>query len=89
METLADAVIAAIAHISTVPNDLDDRLDDDVRILEMLTVMLRECSEPEREALREALDRARSFAMASGNRDPDLLDSYRAIQDDILETDTE
>ena len=89
METLADAVIAAIAHISTIPNDLDDRLDDDVRILEMLTVMLRECSDPEREALREALARARSFAVSSGNRNPDLLETYRAIQDDILETDPE
>jgi hypothetical protein len=89
METLADAVIAAIAHISTIPEDLDHRLDEDVRILEMLTVMLRECSEPEREALREALGRARSFAQASGNRDPDLLETYLAIQDDILETDTE
>jgi hypothetical protein len=89
MDTLADAVIAAIAHISTIPEDLDHRLDEDVRILEMLTVMLRECSEPERGALREALARARSFATASGNRNPELIETYRAIQDDILEPDPE
>ena len=85
METLADAVIAAISHISTVPEDQDERLDEDVRILELLTVMLRECSAEEREALRAALGRARSFASASGNRNPELLETYRAIEDDILE----
>jgi hypothetical protein len=89
METLADAVIAALAHISTTPEALGDRLDQDVRILEMLTVMLREAAPEEREALRDALARARSFAARSGNRDPDLLETYRAIEADLLEAGSE
>jgi hypothetical protein len=89
METLADAVIAALAHIGTMPEAPNDRLDGDVRILEMLTVMLRDAAPEEREALREALARARSFASRSGNRDPDLLETYRAIEADILEPGSE
>ena len=89
METLADAVIAAIAHISSTPDDLDARLDEEVRLLEMLTLMLREATPEEREALREALSRARSFAERSGNRNPDLLEAYRAIEADILDPESE
>jgi hypothetical protein len=89
MDTLADAVIAAIAHISTAPDDQDGRLDEDVRVLELITVMLRDCTEEEREALRAALARARSFASSAGNRNPDLVQTYRAIEEDILDTEPE
>ena len=89
MDTLADAVIAAIAHISTAPDDPDGRLDEDVRVLELITVMLRDCTEEEREALRAALARVRSFASSAGNRNPDLVQTYRAIEEDILDTEPE
>ena len=89
MDTLADAVIAAITHISVAPEDQNGRLDEDVRILELLTGMLRDCTEEEREALRAALARARSFASSAGNRNEDLVETYRAIEEDILDTEPE
>lgn len=84
MNTLANAVIAAITHISTAQAD-DDRAGDDVRALESLTAKLRQCSAAEREALRAALQRARTAAESSPNAHPDLLDTFRAIETDIIE----
>jgi hypothetical protein len=84
MNRLADAVISAIAYISTASTD-DDRADDDVRALESLVVALRQCSAAEREALRAALQRARAEAESSDHAHPDLLDTFRAIETDILD----
>jgi len=86
MNTLADAVIAAITYISTAPAD-DDRADDDIRALESLTLMLHHCSAAERDALRASLARARTVAESSMQADPDLLDTFRAIETDILDAD--
>ncbi|WP_038164837.1 hypothetical protein [Verrucomicrobium sp. BvORR106] len=84
MNTLADAVIAALAYISTAQAH-DDRLDDDVQALESLTATLHHCSAAERDALRAALQRARTGAESSANTHPDLLDTFRAIETDILD----
>ena len=84
MNTLADAVISAISYISTASAD-DDRADDDVRALESLAVSLRQCSAGERDALRAALQRARAEAASSAHTHPDLLDTFRAIETDILD----
>ena len=84
MNTLADAVIAALTYISTAQAD-DDRADDDVRALESLAATLHHCSAAERDALRAALQRARAEAASSPNPHPDLLDTFRAIETDILD----
>lgn len=84
MNTLADAVIAAITYISTAQVH-DDRLSDDVQALESLVATLHHCTTAERDALRAALQRARAEAGSSANLHPDLLDTFHAIETDILD----
>lgn len=84
MNALADAVIAALSYISTAPAN-DDREDDDVRALESVCAILHRCSSSERDALRTALSRARAAAALSPSPGPDLLDTLRAIETEILD----
>jgi len=53
--------------------------------LESLAATLHHCSTAERDALRAALQRARTEAESSPNPHSDLLDTFLAIETDILE----
>lgn len=83
MKALADAVIESILYISLAAGD-EEREDADVGVLESLVATLRECSSEERLELRAALERSRSAASDANRLTPDLLESYRAIETDIL-----
>ncbi|RBP35132.1 hypothetical protein DES53_1268 [Roseimicrobium gellanilyticum] len=85
MRNLADALIEAITYISIAPGD-DDRSHADVQALESLVATLRDSSPEELEALRAALNRARAAAKASGDPSHDLEGTFRAIEENILET---
>jgi deoxycytidylate deaminase len=57
MDTLADALIYAIAYLNVAHGE-DDRQDDDCRALESIMATLTQCAIAEQQALVAAVNRA-------------------------------
>ena len=83
MTALADAAVFALIYINGAPGD-DDRADQDVKALEWLSFVLRQASGAEREALRAAVEKARANVQSFPGPPEEVVDSLRAIEEDIL-----
>jgi hypothetical protein len=86
MNALADAAVYALIYINGASGD-DDRADEDVKALEWLSFVLRQSSEAEREAIRTAVESARTKWQSYPGQPQEVLDSLRAIEEDILAID--
>ena len=78
MNALADAFVFATAYLSAAPAD-DEREDADCSALESIGAILSHASPPERQALREATERAISQESASSTPREEWLAAYQAI----------
>lgn len=84
MNTLADALIYALAYLNVAHGD-DDRQDDDCRAFESVIDTLTRSSAAEQQALVDAAARAIAAESSAEPQNHLLISTYRDILDDLQE----
>lgn len=84
MNTLADALIDAMAYVN-MPSADSDREDEDCREMECICQILDGCSKAEQKALIQAAERAIEATRKAKKPDQLLLGIYQEILSELRE----
>ena len=76
MKQLADALIHAATYLTLREDDDEDRLAQDVAVLERIGALLEFATGEELAALHEAARRARDEALVASKKDGKLLEAF-------------
>jgi hypothetical protein len=75
MKAIADALVRAVAYVNCLPDPTEERVDEDVHLLEDMATYLADSTEEERDALATAAQRAFEGEQVGAKR-PDYLQVY-------------